>query len=84
MRRTATKPATPPAPELLKARFKLVPEKETKGAFRYAEIDQDGNRLYIEDSDAVIGYMYFRKAALLKWSGTDTAPDLLELNVVQV
>lgn len=43
--------------------MELLPEKETKGALRYAELTSDGKR--VEDMHtAVIGTLYIRKTAM--------------------
>jgi hypothetical protein len=38
-------------------------ERETKGALRYMEVDEDGDRVEIQDG-AKIGTLYIRKSAL--------------------
>lgn len=54
---------------------KFVIDRETKGAIRYAEIDEDG---IVKDFDAVvIGTLYIRKKAL----GADVVPQALTVTV---
>jgi hypothetical protein len=62
---------------LVGARFKL--EKETKGALRYQEIDENGEA--IEAPGAKIGVLYIRKSAFPRGSAW---PEELRVSVETV
>jgi len=59
---------------VLEARFKL--EKETKGALRYQEVDDQGE--VIEQAWAKIGTLYLRKSAFERGAAF---PQLLRVSV---
>jgi hypothetical protein len=60
---------------MINARFKFV--TETKGAFRYAEVDEAGE--VIEMVNGKIGTLYLRKTAL-----NGTRPEFLEVAIKPV
>lgn len=52
-------------------------ERETKGAVRYMEVDDDGNQL--KSDDGTLNSIYIRKAAL-----KGESPDMLTVTVASV
>lgn len=60
---------------MISARFKFV--TETKGAFRYAEVDEAGE--VVEMVNGKIGTLYLRKTAL-----NGTRPEFLQIQVSPV
>lgn len=72
---TATKPKEKPMAdngERFTCHFKNWAEKETKGTYRFVQVDKDGN----EAANAEIGQLYIRKHAF-----NGKAPDRLTIIV---
>ncbi len=60
----ASEKKKPAAPSNFSAEFVVLKEKETKGTYRFAEIDEDGDIVSLTDSK--IGSLYARKSNFSK------------------
>lgn len=72
--------AKKPVEKSSKLKVQLEFEKETAGAVRYREIDDEGNPRQRDSEGAVMSQLYLRKAGLAEVFGTDI-PKLLTVTI---